>query len=116
MKQSLESHLLMKVTSFNKVISKGQRDVLVTFWNTADNRVTTCYVNSVVMGNVTASDVLENFEAASKGFKKNKFIQGFSDGFNDNLKILVLLAEKHKDDVYRTLKNADSLTIWNIKN
>ena len=60
--------------SFNEVISKGQVDVLVRFWNTTENRVSTHYVNSVFMGNVTAANVLENYEAASEGFNNNKFI------------------------------------------
>ena len=35
--------------SFNKVISNGQMNVLVRFWNTAENRVSTRYVNSVFL-------------------------------------------------------------------
>ena len=84
--------------SFNKVISKGQMDVLVRFLNTTENRVSTHYVNSVFMGKVTAANVLENYEAASEGFNNNKFIQVSSDVPNLNLTFLELLAEKRKDD------------------
>ena len=73
-------------------------DVLVRFWSSAENRVSTHYVNSVFMGKATASDVLENFEAVSEGLNKNKFIQVSSDDPNVNLKFLELLAEKCKDD------------------
>ena len=97
MKQSLLSHLLL-TESFNKVISKGQRDDLVRFWNTAENRVSTSYVNSVFMGKTTKPDVLENFEAASEGLNKNIFIQVLLHGANVSLKFLELLAEKSKDD------------------
>ena len=72
-------------------------DVLVRFWNTAKNRVSTSYVNSVFMGKVTAPDVLENFEVASEGLNKNKFIQVSSHGPDVNLKFLDLLAEKRND-------------------
>ena len=40
--------------SFSKVISKEQMEVLVRFWNTAENRVSTRYINRVFMGKVTA--------------------------------------------------------------
>ena len=42
-------------------------DVLVRFWNTVENRVSTHYVNSVFKRKATVPDVLENFEVASKG-------------------------------------------------
>ena len=67
-------------------------EVLVRFWNTAENRVSTRYINRVFMGKVTAPAVLDNFEAASEGLNKNKFIQASSDGPNVNLKFLELLA------------------------
>ena len=116
--------------SFNKVVSKGQMDVLGRFWNTAKNRVNTRYVNSVFMGKATTPDVLDNFHAASVGLNKNKYIQVSSDGPNVNLKFLELFAEKRKDDVLnelisvgtcslhtvnRAFKNSENSTIWNIK-
>ena len=56
--------------SFNKVISKGQMGVLVRFWNTTENRVSSRYLSSVFVGKATAPDVLENFETASEGCNK----------------------------------------------
>ena len=97
MKQSLLSRLLL-TESFNKVISQGKRDDLVRFWTTAENRVSTHYVNSVFMGKTTKADVLENFEAASEGLNKNIFIQVLPHGPNVSLKFLELLAEKRKYD------------------
>ena len=73
-------------------------DVLVRFWNTAENRVSTRYVNSVFMGKVTAPNVLKNFEGTRERLNKNKFIQVSSDDPNVKLKFLELLAEKRKDD------------------
>ena len=84
--------------SFSKVKRKGQMDVLVRFWNTAENRVSTRYVNSVFMGKVTAPNVLKTFEGTRERLNKNKFIQVSSDDPNVKLKFLELLAEKRKDD------------------
>ena len=50
----------------------------------------------VFMEKATAPDVLENFEAASKGLNKNKFTQASSDDPNVNLKFLELLVEKNQ--------------------
>ena len=80
--------------SFNKVIKKGQMDVLVRFWNTKDNKVNTRYVNSVFMGKAAATDVLEKFEAASDVLMKDKFVQVSSDGPNVNLKLLTYWMKK----------------------
>ena len=86
--------------SFNIVISKGQIDVLVRFWNTAESRVSARYINSVSIRKATAPDFLENVETVSEGLNTNKFIQLSSDGPNVKLtmKFLELIAEKCKND------------------
>ena len=99
--------------SFNKVISKGQIDVLFRIWNTAENRVSTRYVNSVLMGKATAPDVLENFEAVSIGLNKNKFIQLSSDGRNVNSKFLEL-GEKCKDDGFNELISIGTCSLHTV--
>ena len=111
-------------------MSEGQMDVLVRFWNTAENRVSTCYIKSVFMEKATAPDILENFEAVSEGLNKNTFIQVSSDGPNVNFNFFELLAEKRKDDglnklisigtcslhmLNRAFQNAENSTIWKIK-
>ena len=116
--------------SYNKVIKKGQMDLLVRFWNSTENKVDTRYINSVFMGKAAATDVLTTFEVASKDLMKDKFVQVSSDGPNVNLKFLDLLDEKRKDDglnqlisigtcglhtVNRAFQNAENVTNWDIK-
>ena len=116
--------------SYNRVIKKGQMDVLVRYWDINLSRVNTRYVSSEFMGKASASDVLEKFETASSDLDKTKFIQVSSDGPNVNLKFLDLLNDKRKDEglnelisigtcglhtVSRAFQNAEQSTDMGVK-
>ena len=116
--------------SHNNVISRGQMDVLVRFWDSSVNKVSTRYVNSGFLGKSSAVDVLQKFEDASFELPKQKCIQISSDGPNVNLKFLDLLNEKRRDEclnelisigtcglrtVSRAFQNAENSKDWNIK-
>ena len=51
--------------SYNNVIKRGEMDVLVRFWDSNLNKVSTRYVNSEFLGKSSAVDVLQKFEDAS---------------------------------------------------
>ena len=95
--------------SYNNVIKRSQMDVLVRFWDSNMNKVSTRYVNSEFLGKSSAVDVLQEFEDASFKLPKQKCIQTFSDGPNVNLKFLDLLNEKRRDDCLNELVSIGTL-------
>ena len=116
--------------SCNNVIKRDQMDVLVRFWNSNVNKVSTRYANSEFLGKSSAVDVLQKFEDASFKLPKQKFIQISSDGPNVSLKFLNILNEKCRNEclnelisigtcglhtVSRAFQNAENSTDWNIK-
>ena len=51
--------------SHNNVIKRVQMDVLVCFWDSYVNKVSTQYVNSEFLGKSSAGDVFQKFEIAA---------------------------------------------------
>ena len=84
--------------SYNNVIKRGEMDVLVRFWDSNLNKVSTRYVNSEFLGKSSAVDVLQKFEDASFELPKQKCIQISSDGPNVSLNFLDLLNEKCRNE------------------
>ena len=116
--------------SYNNVIKRGQMNVLVCFWDSTMNKVSTRYVNNEFLGKSSAVDELQKFEDAGFKLPKQKCIQISSDGPNVNLKFFDLLNEKHRNEclnelisigtcglhtVSRAFQNAENSTDWNIK-
>ena len=66
-------------------------DVLVCFWDSNVNKVSTQYVSSEFLGKSSAVHVLKKFEDASFELPKQNCIQISSDGPNVNLNFLDLL-------------------------
>ena len=89
--------------SYNNVIKRGQMDVLVRFWDSIVNKVSTQYVNIEFLGKYSASDVLQKFKDAYFELPKQKCIQISSDGPNVNLKFLNLLNEKRRNECLNEL-------------
>ena len=89
--------------SYSNVIERGQMDVLVRFWDSNVNKVSTRYVNIEFLGKSSAGDVLQKFEDAYFELPKQKCIQISSDGPNVNLKFLNLLNEKRRNECLNEL-------------
>ena len=66
--------------SQNHVIKKGEMDVLVCFWDSNVNKVSTRYVSSEFLGKSLAVDVLQKIEDANFELPKQKYIQISFDG------------------------------------
>ena len=67
--------------SYNSTIKKGQRDMIVRFWDDSTNIVSTRYYNSEFLGKVTDVDVHSKFQSYAKSLDASKMIQVFLDFF-----------------------------------
>lgn len=72
----------------NKVIQKGQMDIIVRFWK--EDQVSTRYLTSLFLGYATAKDLLVAFTTGIKenGLDMKKIIHVSMDGLNINLKFI----------------------------
>lgn len=84
--------------SLNVVVQKGQMDLLIRFWDTDINRVSTRYLGSEFMGRSTADDILKTFDQGVSDLHKPKLLQVSSDGPNVNLKFLKSLAKQREEE------------------
>lgn len=48
--------------AMNKVVQKGQMDIIVQYWNESDNKVQTRYLTSTFLGHATAKDLLQHLK------------------------------------------------------
>ena len=53
--------------SYNRIMKKGQMDLLIRFWDSAKDRVQTRYLDSSCLGKASANDIYEKFTSAAKG-------------------------------------------------
>lgn len=76
--------------ALNRVVQKGQMDIVVRFWNDTSNQVQARYLTSAFLGHSTADDLLKNFKESlqDKGLTLTKLIQVSMDGPNVNWKFL----------------------------
>lgn len=116
--------------SLNKVVQKGQMDIVIRYWNSEKEEVATRYFNSAFMGHATASNVLCAFLQATKELDLPKLLQVSMDGPNVNLKFHKDLKSYLKGDpgspellelgscglhaVNNAFKNAFKSVEWNI--
>ena len=89
-------------------------DVLVRFWDSSVNKVSTRYVNSEFLGKSSAVDVLQKFEDASFELPKQRCIQISSDGPNVNLKFLDILNEKRINECLNELISIDTCGLHTV--
>jgi len=74
--------------SLDKVAQKGQMDIFIKFLDEKSNRDSIRYYASSFWGPATASDLVNSFEEATKGFDIKKLLQISMDGPNINGKFL----------------------------
>ena len=74
--------------AFNEISKKGQMDLVIRFWDSSVNQVTSRYLSSSFMGHSTAQDILEHFLEASNELKLCNLIQISMDGPNVNWSFL----------------------------
>ncbi|XP_075742493.1 uncharacterized protein LOC142796217 [Rhipicephalus microplus] len=85
--------------ALNKVTQKQQMDVLIRYWDAADDSVKTRYLTSCFMGHTCAEDLVSAFRQAVKAIKGSKILQMSMDGPNVNFKFLRSLKEElHESD------------------
>jgi len=74
--------------ALNKVAQKGQMDIVIRFWDTATNQVSTRYLTSVFLGHATAKNLEEKFKEGLSGLNLDKLVQISMDGPSVNWKFL----------------------------
>ena len=74
--------------ALNQVVQRGQMDIVVRFWDTRVNEVSSCYFNSAFMGHSTATDVVNAFQEATAELNSSKILQISMDGPNVNWSFL----------------------------
>ncbi|XP_075735012.1 uncharacterized protein LOC142776049 [Rhipicephalus microplus] len=80
--------------TLNKVTQKQQMDVLIRYWDAADDSVKTRYLTSCFMGHTCAEDLASAFRQAVEEIKGSKILQVSMDGLNVNFKFLWSLKEE----------------------
>ncbi|KAH8010003.1 hypothetical protein HPB51_024353 [Rhipicephalus microplus] len=83
--------------ALNKVTQKQQTDVLIRYWDAADDSVKTRYLTSCFMGHTCAEDLASGFRQAVKEIKGSKILQVSMDGPNVNFKFLRSLKEELRE-------------------
>ncbi|XP_049275212.1 uncharacterized protein LOC125759844 [Rhipicephalus sanguineus] len=80
--------------ALNKVTQKQQMDVLIRYWDAADDSMKTRYLTSCFMGHTCAEDLASAFRQAVQEIKGSKILQVSMDGPNVNFKFLRSLKEE----------------------
>ncbi|KAH8033685.1 hypothetical protein HPB51_015307 [Rhipicephalus microplus] len=80
--------------TLNKVTQKQQMDVLIRYWDAADDSVKTRYLTSCFMGHTCTEDLASAFRQAVEEIKGSKILQVSMDGLNVNFKFLWSLKEE----------------------
>ncbi|KAH8020386.1 hypothetical protein HPB51_001019 [Rhipicephalus microplus] len=80
--------------SLYKIAQKEQMDVLITFWDPADDVVKTRYLTSCFLGHTRAEDLAAAFKKATENIEPAKILQLSMDGPNVNLKLLKSLKQE----------------------
>ena len=74
--------------AFNEISKKGQMDLVIRFWDSLVNQVTSRYLSSSFMGHSTVQEILEHFLEASNELKLCNLIEITMDGPNVNWSFL----------------------------
>ncbi|KAH6946523.1 hypothetical protein HPB50_013786 [Hyalomma asiaticum] len=85
--------------ALNKVTQKHQMDVLIKYWDAADNSVKTRCLTSCFLGHTCAEDLASAFRKAVQEIEGSKSLQLSMDGPNVNFQFLQSLKEElHESD------------------
>jgi hypothetical protein len=74
--------------ALNEISQKGQMDIVIRYWDTRANLVSSRYFCSAFMGHATANDILETFQVAMAELNIGKVVQVSMDGPAVNWKFL----------------------------
>ena len=122
-------YVLLFDESLNKMLQKGQMDVLVRYWYSQKGIAISRYFDSRFMGGANAEQILETFTEATNNLDRKNLLQISSDGPNVNLKFLELHKNQRELDelpkladigtcglhtVHGSLKNGIKNSNWNI--
>ncbi|KAH6948262.1 hypothetical protein HPB50_023313 [Hyalomma asiaticum] len=80
--------------ALNKVTQKQQMDVLIRYWDAADDSVKTHCLASCFFGHTCAEDLASAFRKTVQEIKGSKILQVSMDGPNVNFKVLQSLNEE----------------------
>ena len=77
--------------SYNKIMKKGQMDLIIGYWDSKTGRVVAPYFDSSFLGKSATKDMYDNFMKCTEGLDQTKFLQISSDGPNINLAFLNII-------------------------
>ncbi|KAH6944218.1 hypothetical protein HPB50_002348 [Hyalomma asiaticum] len=83
--------------ALNKVTQKQQMDVLIRYWDAADDSMKTRYLTSCFLDHTCAEDLASAFRKAVQEIKGSKILQVSMDGSNVNFKFLRSLKEELRE-------------------
>ena len=86
-----------------KFLKKGQKDIIIRFWDSSMNKVCCRYLTSSFMGHSTADDIMNNFLEASSEMKLCNLVQVSMDGPNVNWSFLEQLSSDLHDQYGTTV-------------
>ena len=66
--------------AFNEISKKGQMDIVIRFWDSSINKVSSQYLPLLFMGYSTVEDIMNNFLEASSDMKLCNLVQVLMDG------------------------------------
>lgn len=96
--KTCEDYVICFDEAFNKVIHKGQMDLVIRFWDEGLQQVSTRYLSSVFLGRSTADDLLEKFFEGLSMLPFSNLLQVSMDGPNVNHCFLRKLMGKFEND------------------
>lgn len=80
--------------ALNKVVQKGQMDIVIRYWSESFKRIKTRYLDSVFLGHSTALDLIAKLHEGTEGLDLSKLLQLSMDGPNVNVKMARLLTDE----------------------
>ena len=116
--------------ALNKVIQRGQMDIVVRFWDNDLKQVSSRYLNSVFLGHSRATDLLTKFNEGLVSLPTANLLQVSMDGPSVNWKFLETLKDsrhQHQQDrqllelgscglhvIHGALQSGHSAAGWNV--
>ena len=93
--KSTESFVICFDESLNRVVQRGQMDLVVRYFDDAANQVIKKYLTSVFLGCATATDLLAKFKEGTASLPRSKLMQISMDGPSVNWSFL----DKYEEDL-----------------
>jgi len=93
--KSTESFVICFDESLNRVVQRGQMDLVVRYFDDAANQVIKKYLTSVFLGRATATDLLAKFKEGIASLPRSKLMQISMDGPSVNWSFL----DKYEEDL-----------------